>query len=46
MADNEESFEDVAILTMLSKGSEINYTVPSFPVYSAELSEVKVQWEA
>ena len=34
--------ENNSVLTILSKGNTIHYTIPSFPVYSAE---VKVQWE-
>ena len=32
-------------LTILSTGSIIHYVVPSFPIYNAELVEIKVQWE-
>ena len=28
-----------------SQKNTIHYTIPSFPVYSTELVEVKVQWE-
>ena len=41
----EDSLENNSVLTVLSKGDTINYIVPSFPVYSTELVEVKVQWE-
>ena len=37
--------ENNSVLTVLSMGNTIHYTIPSFPVYSAELVEVKVQWE-
>ena len=37
--------ENNSVLTVLSMGNTIHYTIPSFPVYSAELLEVKVQWE-
>ena len=37
--------ENNSVLTVLSMGNMIHYTIPSFPVYSAELVEVKVQWE-
>jgi len=32
-------------LTILFTGSTISYVVPSFPIYKAELMEIKVQWE-
>ena len=35
----------ISVLTVLSKGDTIHYIVLSFPVYSAELVEIKVQWE-
>ena len=41
----EDSLENNSVLTVLSKGDTIHYIVPSFPVYSAELVEIKVQWE-
>jgi len=34
---------EAVTLTFLSKGSTIRYVVPSFPVYSAELMEMKVE---
>ena len=37
--------ENNSVLTVLSMGNTIHYTIPSFPVYSAELVEVKEQWE-
>lgn len=40
----EDSLENNSVLTVLSKGDTIHYIVPSFPVYSAELVEIKVQW--
>ena len=38
----EDSLENNSVLTVLLKGDMIPYIVPSFPVYSAELVEVKV----
>ena len=32
-------------LTVLQKGRSLLYTVPSFPVFTAMLREVKLQWE-
>jgi len=32
-------------LTILSKGKVIQYRVPSFPVYKAEIVEIKIQYE-
>ena len=37
----EDSLENNSVLTVLSKGDTIHYIVPSFPVYSAELVEIK-----
>lgn len=41
----EESLEDFVLITVLAKGSTINYVVPSFPVFGAKLTEVKLQWD-
>ena len=34
---------EAGTLAILSKGSTLHYVVPSFPVYSAELVEIKVE---
>ena len=34
-----------SVLTILAKGSMFNYIVPSFPVFNADIVEVKFQWE-
>ena len=42
--DNVED-DDITIITVLSKGNTISYVTPSFPVYSANLVEVKIQYQ-
>jgi len=37
--------EDAVLVTVLTTGDLIQYTVPSFPVFKAMLREVKLQWE-
>ena len=39
--DNEFNVE----ITVLAKGNELLYIVPSFPVFKATLREVKLQWQ-
>ena len=36
--------EDHDLVTILSTGSTVNYTVPSFPVFNAVLREIKFQF--
>lgn len=47
MADmRSDDFEaECLTITVLAKGNTIDYVVPSFPVFSAKLTEVKLQWE-
>ena len=37
--------EEIHGVTILSKGKVIQYRIPSFPVYKAELVEIKIQYE-
>ena len=34
-----------AILTILAKGNAFKYIIPSFPVFNADIIQVKLQWE-
>jgi len=45
MADDDRMYDDFVEVTVLAKGNTIHYVVPSFPVFNAELVEVKLQWE-
>jgi len=36
---------DYVYVTFLAIGDELQYVVPSFPVYIPILKEVKLQWE-
>lgn len=38
-------YDDCLMVTVLQKGSVLSYTIPSFPVYSADLRHVKLQYE-
>ena len=42
MAEGDEPREDFVLITILSKGDTIDYVVPSFPVFGAKLTEVKL----
>ena len=46
MAEGDEPHEDFVLITILSKGDTIDYVVPSFPVFGAKLTEVKLQWDS
>ena len=46
MAEGDELHEDFVLITILSKGDMIDYVVPSFPVFGAKLTEVKLQWDS
>ena len=41
----EDCLENSSVLTVLLKRDTIYYIVPSFPIYSTVLVEIKVQWE-
>jgi len=41
----EELYEDFSIVMVLAKGNTFNYVVPSFPVFNADIVELKLQWE-
>ena len=43
MAEGDEAYEDIALITILGKGDQIEYVVPSFPVLSGKLMETKLQ---
>lgn len=43
--DMEAEFADLTMITILAKGNTVDYVVPSFPVFSTRLTEVKLQWE-
>ena len=45
MAVTEELCQNFSVLTILAKGNTFNYIVPSFPVFNADIVEVKFQWE-
>ena len=51
-ADRDEKCDELAselenyvLVMILTKGNNIEYVVPSFPVFAVELVEVKLQWE-
>ena len=41
----EELCENFSILTILDKGTTFNYVIPSFPIFNADIIEVKLQLE-
>ena len=43
-SDFEAGGEEWTFLTVLGKGITFEYVVPSFPVFRANLTEVKLQW--
>jgi len=38
-------YEDFSIVTILAKGNTFNYVIPSFPVFNADIVELKLQRE-
>jgi len=40
-----KEFDNFSILTILTKGNTFNYVVLSFPLFNADIVEVKLQWE-
>lgn len=44
--DDDFALKDFVLITVLAKGDTIEYVVPSFPVFGAKLTEVKLQWES
>ena len=42
---HEAEDKNFSILTILDKSTTFNYLVPSFPVFNADIIEVKLQWE-
>ena len=46
MAEGDEVLEDFVLIAVLAKGDTIEYVVPSFPVFVAKLTEVKLQWDS
>ena len=45
MVATEELCQNFSVLTILAKGSTLNYIVSSFPIFNADIIEVKFQWE-
>ena len=46
MAEGDEPLEDFVLIAVLAKRDMIEYMVPSFPVFGANLTEVKLQWDS
>ena len=45
--DDDSALEDFILIIVLAKEDTIEYyVVPSFPVFGAKLTEVKLQWES
>jgi len=41
----EKLYKDFCIVTILAKGNIFSYVVPSFPIFNADIMELKLQWE-
>ena len=46
MVEGDEALEDFVLIAVLAKGDTIEYVVPSFPVFVAKLTKVKLQWDS